>query len=229
MRERVLVGLSSQDAVGMYIRAEARELGYRARTLSSAAFGQKDSDVVVSIGGTRVGIEVKGTAGTNKFISMFDKSVRRKSVPDEVEKLTQALIETISIGGASLSRLLSVNSYSKNFLGVLDFYRDNVDRTVGLAEDDNAVASGKLPRDFITKNSLVCAAARRLILDNLKSGGDTYFAVHNKSTDDVKYWYTGYGTNVLNAPRFPTIREVGLDTYGGSSKGATRVALKIRI
>jgi hypothetical protein len=228
VKHRVLAGLSSQEVVAEYLRAVARELGYRTRHVSSAAFGQKHNDVVLSVGGLKFGVEVKGTNG-NKPISMFDKSVRRRSVPTEIDRIVAALVESISIGGANLGKLLSVNSYGKGFLDVMDFYRDKVDSTIGLAEDKNSTSSGKLPRDFITRDPAVCAAARRLILENLKSGGDTYFAVHDKNTDAVRYWYTGHGTNVLSAPRLPPLKEVGLDTYGGASMGATRIALKIRL
>lgn len=229
VKERVLKGLSSQDAVASYIFAEARDLGFRARIMSKAKFGQKGNDVVISIDGMKYNIEVKGTAGANKPISMFDKSVRRRNVPREIDKITEAFASVISVGGASLNRLMQVNSYQTGFLGVMDFYRDKIDPAIGLAEDANSPPSGKIPRDFISRDTSVCTAARNIILANLKAGEDTYFAVHDKGTDDVRFWYTGYGTNVLQAKRFPSIKEIALDTYGGASLGATRIALKIRI
>lgn len=228
-KHRVLKGLSSQDAVSHYLYAVARDLGHRTRVMSKAKYGQKGNDVIISIDGLKVGIEVKGAAGRNSPISMFDKSVRRRNVPKEIDMMAEAFAQVISIGGAHLSRLMDMHAYGRGFLGVLDFYRDRIDGAIGLAEDKNSPSSGKIPRDFISKEPTVCSAARSIILQNLKSGEDTYFAVHDKSTDDVRYWYTGYGTNILNAPRFPTIREIALDTYGGASMGATRIALKIRI
>jgi hypothetical protein len=228
-KKRVRQGLSSQEAVSIFIKAEARERGVKVRVVKRAAYGQKSNDVVMNLDGRTVSFEVKGIDGVGKSLPLFDKSVRRRNVPPEIETLAEAFAEVISVGGGRLSRLLDTEGYPRTFLGMLDFYRDKVDPTIGLAEDPNSTSSGKLPRDLASSDSRVTSVARKLVLNNLKSGGDSYFAVHDKRTDDVHVWYTGYGENVLDAPSFPPVKHVMIDTYGGSSRGATRVAVKIRI
>ncbi len=229
VKKRVWAGMSSQKVVAHYLVAEAEELGYRAKFLSAAAFGQKKNDVMLTVNGSKLSVEVKGMSGPKAAIAMFDKSVRRRNVPQEIDKLAEAFAAIISVGGTTLAQLLEKNSYGRGFLGALDFYKDHMDGAIGLAEDKNSPPSGKIPRDFISKDPRICQAARSIVLANLKDGGDTYFAVHDKSDDSVRFWYTGYGTNILDAPRFPTLKEIALDTYGGASLGATRIALKIRI
>lgn len=226
-KKRVKQGLSSQEAVSSYVRAEAEALGLKSRVLRRAKFGQKSNDVVMSLGGIPVNLEVKGVDGFSRPIPFFDKSVRRRNVPPEIESLTAALIETISVGGGNLGRVMESAGYSKTFLGVIDFYRDKIDPTVGLAEDPNSASSGKLPRDMSSSDAGVTRLARKMVLDNLVSGGDNYFAIHDKKTDDVYVWHTGHGPNPLSYPKLPAVKRVVIDTYGGASMGATRIAVKL--
>lgn len=226
---RAKTGLASQDVVAMYAISIAEDVGLDLKVVSTASYGQKDSDVVVRVNGTEFGIEVKGIKDHAKLIPIFDKSVRRHSVPKDIENITEAYISTLSLGGASVRRLMSIEGYPSDFLGLLDFFRDHVDGTVGLAEDSNSSSSGKLPKEFLTTDPYVLKAARAIILGNLKVSRDSYFAIHDKSRDSVNFYYTGFGTNVLLQPRFPNLRQAALDTYGGASAGATRVAFKVRI
>lgn len=214
----------------MYVAAIAEETGVEAEIVSTASYGQKANDVLVSYNGSQYGIEVKGTRDTNKLIPMFDRSVRRrKIVPTDIEAIASAYIETLSLGGASIKKLMTASGYAHGFLGLLEFFRDHTDGTVGLAEDDNTTSSGKLPKELASSDPFVLKSARSLILTNLKAGQDAYFAVHDKNRDEVDIFYTGYGPNFLDMPRFPTLHRVVLDTYGGASAGATRVAFKVKL
>ena len=227
-KRRVRAGLTSQEAVSAVIKSEMSDAGRKVRVAKRAGYGQQSSDVVMVVDDVAFSVEVKGMSGLTKPVPLFDKSVRRRNVPQEIETMAEAFIETISVGSGRLSRILETEGYSKTFLGMIDFYRDKVDHSVGLAEDPNSAGSGKLPRDLSSGAPAVTRVARKMVLDNLKSSKDTYFAVHDKTDDTVLIWYTGYGPNVLQAPDFPRIKNVSMDTYGGSSKGATRVAIKIR-
>lgn len=226
--KRVRKGLSSQDAVAAFIKAEAHYSGVKVKVLSKAGFGKKTNDLVVSYGGVKFSVEVKGTSG-NRPITMFDKSVRRRRVPPEVDRIAVALAEDVSVGGYRLRVALSQAGYDVSFLGIIDFYRDKLDPTVGLAEDAGSASSGKLPRDLTSRGKKSTDEARKMVLEALRSGEDSYFAVHDKTTDDVAFWHTGYGPNPLEAPPFPKIRAVQLDTYGGASLGATRIGFKVSL
>lgn len=228
-KRRVRAGLSSQEAVSLFIKAEAHDAGRKARVVKRAGYGQQSADVIMNVDGVTFSVEVKGVDGLARPIPLFDKSVRRRNVPPEIESMADAFIETISVGGGRLGRLMETQGYSRTFLGMLDFYRDKLDPTVGLAEDPNSAGSGKLPRDLSSGAPEPTRRAQKLVLDNLRAGGDSYFSVHDKRTDEVYLWYTGVGPNVLSAPNFPRVTHVSMDTYGGSSKGATRVAIKLKL
>ncbi len=227
VKKRVRAGLASQEVVSYYVKAHAEELGFKYRVASKAGYGQQSTDLSFVIDGSRYNFEVKGAAGRESRITVFDKSVRRRNVPTEIQRVSLAFVRTLRVNGERVDKLLERGNYEPGFLGLIDFFRDHVDPTVGLAEDENSTSSGKLPRDLFTRDPSVCLETRQVILDVLRTSGDNYFAVHDKSTDDVDAWHTGLGTDLLKFGRFPTVKSVALDTYGGQSKGATRIGLKV--
>lgn len=224
----MVAGLSSQEAAALYFNAVARDNGQTFRVEQQAAYGQQGTDLVVRVDGLLVRVEVKGVTGFAKPVPIFDKSVRRRNVPREVEDVTAAYTESLSFGGAKLKTVMASRGYPRNFLGVIDFFRDFSDPAVGLAEDPNSAASGKLPRELFTRDQFVCRRARTILIDGLRRSQDSYFVVHDKKDDEIEVYYTGFGQNVLQAPDFPDLQEIALDTYGGASRGATRVAFKAR-
>ena len=229
VKKRVTAGLASQEVVSIYIKSLAQRAGMTYRVAKKASYGQKDTDIAFVLNGQRVGFEVKGTARAGLKIAVFDKSVRRRNVPAEVASIAQAFLETLRFAGKPLREAMRASGYPLDFLGLLDYFRDHSDPAVGLAEDPNTAASGKLPKELSTTDQAVCRAARKVIMDAWHRGGDHYFCVHDKSTDDVDAWHTGLGHDLLQFGAFPQIRSVSLDTYGGQSKGATRVGLKITL
>lgn len=229
IKRRVRAGLASQDVVAFYVESYADDLGFDYRAGKRAGFGQKGNDLSFVIEGTTVNFEVKGAANRSSKIAVFDKSVRRRNVPVEITRVSQALLESITFDGRPLRPQMVLAGYPLDFLGMLDFYRDETDATIGLAEDHNSVSSGKLPKDFASRDPKVCRVARSVVVEALRAGGDNYFCVHDKSTDDVDAWHTGLGKDLFKFGRFPQIKSVSLDTYGGSSLGATRVGLKITL
>jgi hypothetical protein len=231
VKRRVRAGLNSQEVASYYIKAYADDLGLKYRVARKAGFGQKTTDLSFVIEGAVVNFEVKGAANRASRITVFDKSVRRSGVPPEIQKVSEAFLTALRFRGRLLSDQMTRGGYDLGFLGMLDFYRDKQDPYIGLAEDSNTASSGKLPRDFTTQDPLVCRAARTVILDSLRKGGDHYFCVHDKSTDDVDAWHTGLGRDLLEFGRFPSIKSVALDTYGGASGPArsTRIGLKITL
>jgi hypothetical protein len=228
IKRRVRAGLASQEVVAFYVKSYADDLGLKYRVARKAGFGQQTTDLQFVIGGRPVNFEVKGAASRTSKITVFDKSVRRRNVPGEIQLVSRAFIDTLKFQGRSLKEQMQ-GEYDLDFLGMLDFYRDKQDPTVGLAEDDNSASSGKLPKDLSSADQVVCRAARDVVLDVLRGAGDHYFCVHDKSTDDVDGWHTGLGSDLLEFGRFPAIKGVSLETYGGSSKGATRIGVKIVI
>ncbi len=230
VKRRVRAGLSSQEVASVYIKSYADDLGFKYRVARKAGFGQKTTDLSFVIDGRVVNFEVKGAVNRNAKITVFDKSVRRASIPKEIQLLSEAFLKTLRYRGTSLQDLMSRGNYPLDFVGMVDFYHDEQDQTIGLAEDPWTASSGKLPRDFSTTSSAVCQAARKVILQGFVSGGDNYFVVHDKSTDDVDAWHTGLGSDLFRFGKFPTIKGVSLDTYGGASgtAKATRVGVKIQ-
>ncbi len=224
--ERVEAGLKSQDVVAMGLRKLARQRGDSLRILGVASAGQHANDLEISYAGRKLFVEIKGVRSVNAELVLLERSVRRDNVPTVLNDTLRAIARHADVGGARMDSLLRAAGVGLDFLSVMDFFRDNFDPSVGLSEDKNSPPSGKIPRELSTSSRVACEAVRRLVVKKLSDEGNSYVGVHDKSDDRVYIYHTGLGQNPIGADPLPRMSRVRLDTYGGSSRGATRVAVK---
>jgi hypothetical protein len=151
--------------------------------------------------------------------NLFDKSVNRRSaIPEIINDI--ALI--FKPEGAI------IRSGESAFLVAMDYYKTK-DSTIGLAGDEGAPRSGKLPSDFTTTDTTKLQKLRKIIIDHFKEGGDDYFVVHNRTNDKFEMYSVDASNNPLDYPALPRFSSFSLATYGGASSGSTRVGLKIKL
>ena len=115
--------------------------------------------------------------------------------------------------------------------GIIDFYREySNDSAIGFPGDKGTSKSGKLPSEFkfYNKSVLNGPLLRKIIVDHFAEGGDNYFALHSRSLDAVKMYYTGHGKNVLGLEELPQLSFFGFMTYGGVSSGRMRSGIKVK-
>ena len=229
---RVGSGSKTQDMVAQKVKDIAFEKGIEVETeFKTARAGSTIPDLVMTIAKTRVQFEIKGTNNRTAPITFFDKSVKRSGKkPEIIEDIADVYIENLKVKEGSVSSLMRKGKFEKSFIGLIDFYQSR-DPKIGLAGDAGVVKSGRLPNDFAITDRAILAKMRQEILDHFKEGGDDYFVVHNRSTDDFEIYYVGGGKadNVLKMPELPAFKSFTLATYGGASGGATRVGLKIKL
>jgi len=219
-QNRVAQGAATQKLIADKVEAIAFKNGQNYEFVSTARPGSTAPDLVVSIDGKKIQFEIKGTSSATAPVTFFDKSVsRNRNVPDLINKIAIGFIEGLK---------LPLKGKDKSFIGAMDYYRAR-DNSVGLAGDDGAPRSGKLPKEFTTTDKTVLAKMHKLIVDHFAEGGDNYFVIHNRNTDDLQMYYTGHGANHLKLPKLPPLKSFSLATYGGASSGSTRVGLKIKL
>jgi hypothetical protein len=223
---RVGTGSKTQDMVANYIK----DFCYKNKIevedqYKVATAGSTVADLIMTIAGKKVQFEIKGTNNKTAPITFFDKSVKRSSkTPELIDQIAKVYIDKL-IGKNN------INNYS--FIGLIDYYKSK-DSTVGLAGDLGVTKSGKLPSQLITTDASILSAMRDVILNHFAKeaiGGDDFFVVHDRSTDnfDVYYVAGGKAGNVLGASPLPKFKSFALATYGGASGGSTRVGLKIKL
>jgi len=207
---RVGTGSKSQDIIRDQLKDE---YGSDYEFISSAAPGSTKPDLVVRVDNQEIQFEIKGQSSSTAPITFFDKSVRRGQTVELLDELAQ----TFS------------NNKFKTFTKLIDFYRKK-DKTIGFPGDEGVVKSGKLPPELtIEDDRRLLNKLRITILRHFKNGGDNYFAIHNRTHDEVKIYHTKFGSNPLSEDPVPTFQRFSLQTYGGPSGGAMRVGLKIKL
>jgi hypothetical protein len=228
--DRSSSGVISQEVAVEAIRDAARQSGLNFKLIAVAEEGQRGHDVRMRVGGQEACVEVKGVRDEYSPTVLVEKSVRRDAVvPGIVNTVSELFIDHQRVGGGVIGRVMDELGYRRDFLGMIDFFRDHVDPRVGLSEDYNSTSSGRMPRELSSSAGPLVNSVRRLLIRKLQDDGNSYLAVHVKSTDEVYLYHTGYGPNPLGADAFPRVVRAAVDTYGGSSRGATRVALKTNL
>ena len=219
-QNRVAAGAATQKLIADKVEAIAFENGQNYEFVSTARPGSTAPDLVVSIDGKNIQFEIKGTSSGTAPVTFFDKSVSRaRKTPNLINQIAMGFIDAYK---------LPLKGKDKSFVGAMDYYRGK-DKTVGLAGDSGAPRSGKLPKEFTTTDKALMRKMHAIIVDHFKEGGDNYFVIHNRSTDDLQMYYTGHGQNHLKLPKLPQFKSFSLATYGGASSGSTRVGLKIKL
>jgi hypothetical protein len=229
---RVGAGSKTQDMVAQHVKDLAYKKGIEVETeFKTARAGSTAPDLEMTIAKQKVQFEIKGTNNRAAPITFFDKSVKRVGGKIEIlEDITKVYIKNLKVPEGNVKQLMQSMNLPMTFVGIMDFYQSR-DPKIGLAGDKGVIKSGNLPKEFVTSSPTILTAMRNIILDHFGHGGDDYFVVHNRATDDFEMYFVGGGTaeNVLKAPLLPKFKGFSLATYGGASGGATRVGLKIKL
>lgn len=221
---RAVKGDSTQKA----IMSKMEEVfGEKYKYISSADRSSKEPDLVCTIGGRRVQFEIKGRDNSASPITLFNSSLRRGATPRiEMNELAGAFTNDTYYDFEEM-----INGYRERELHLGFHKKRPALPVVGFPGDPHTPKSGKIPPQFrVSDNPALFGRARNFISNNFKRSGDHYLVIDNRSGQGpVNIYWTGYGKNVLNAPKLPNITSAVLDTYGEPYKGAMRVALKVQL
>lgn len=229
---RVGAGSKTQDMVAEYMQEHAYKNAIPfADEYTTARPGSTIPDLVMTINEKRTQFEIKGSNNRTAPITFFDKSVNRRVAPPKlIEEFADVYMDKLKHKSKTVRTHMRSMKITQNFVGLIDFYK-SVDSTIGLAGDEGVIRSGKLPSEFAVTDTSTLRLMRTAVLDHFKEGGDDYFVIHDRSSDNFEVYYVGGGTagNVLGMPDLPTFKSFVLATYGGASSGSTRVGLKIKL
>lgn len=223
-------------AAGMLTQAETykkiEEISFNKKKncelVSMAKPGSNDTDLVVSIDDKKYNFEIKGYSYPNNPVSFCDNLVSRNAVPATIEKIATVYINLVNVNGKPLKEELRNYGLTSNFLGILDYFRI-FDETVGLAGDKGVKSkSGSLQNIFTTEKPGILEGMREILLKQFATNKDNFFVTHNRVDDSFQFYHTGYGENILDFPKLPTIMSFTLGTYGGASGNKTRICMKMR-
>jgi len=188
--------------------------------------GSNKPDIEVQIKKRKFQVEVKNAHNRKSYITIFDKSISRNSViPPDLNYLARMFIV---FDRKTHHKINDSTKYSFDFLGILDYIKDNLEPATGLSEDAHTSKSGRMPEFFKTEDHLILEFVRRFIQDNLVESNNHYLAVFNKKDETTKFFHTGLGRNVLRMPELPKLKKFLLSTYGGPNASSTRVGIKVQ-
>lgn len=224
-QSRVSHGAAAQKAVNEYVQQICEERSMNYEFVASAPPGSKIPDLTVKIDRIPQQFEIKGTSSISAPITLFDKSARRTGYPEFLDEIGKVYIENLP----GVSEPMRAMNYSYDFIGILDYYQNEIDPAIGLAGDPGVIKSGKMPSDFKIEDPRILRDLRGFLIDHFAEGGDHYFAVHNRSDGEFRLFHTEHGDNLLAAEPIPDLRSFQLCTYGGASLGATRVGVRVKL
>lgn len=209
-QSRVQTGSSAQDIIADKV-SEMVDQDVETEVISTAKPGSTKPDLVMKVGNQEIQFEIKGTSSDAAPITFFDKTMRRGRSDDLLDMFAEVLTD----------------GEVETFEQAVDLYREE-DPTIGYPGDEGVGKSGKLPLDFRIKDPTKLKKFRSELIDHFKEGGDNYFAVHNRTKDTAKIYHI-YGPNLLDADKFPQIKQFDVRTYGGPSGGGMRVGIKVKL
>lgn len=180
----------------------------------------------VQIKRRRIQVEVKNAHNRKSYITIFDKSISRDSeAPADLNYLARMFVV---FDRKIHHKIHESKKYSFDFVGILDYIKDNLEPDTGLSEDSHTSKSGRMPEFFKTEDPLVLEFVRRFIQDSLVESKNNYLAVFNKKDETTKFFHTGLGRNVLRMPELPKLKKFLLSTYGGPNASSTRIGIKVQ-
>ena len=178
--------------------------------ISTAHPGSHLPDIVATVDKISIQCEVKSGFKFTSPCVTINKTVKRGS-----RNIVDDLVPIMTNG--------TWNGVEKS----VDFHR-LTDITIGYPGDNGTPYSGKLPKCLKITDEKLLSTVRLSIISNLKKHKDTYFIlVCKRPTLTTHIFYTGYGINVLKAPRLPQLSLAKLRTYGTARRNSMRVALKV--
>ena len=180
-------------------------------TITSVAnIGSNAPDIVAVIDGANIQCEVKSSFVFTSPVVTISKTVKRNHT-----NIIDGLVPIMS------------NGLWDSVEESVEHHRIT-DTTIGFPGDCGTPNSGKLPKCLKITDSVILDQVRQAIVENLAQHKDTYFILVCKHPHTSTHiYYTGYGTNVLNAPILPRLSMAKLRTYGTARKDSMRVALKV--
>lgn len=201
---RVKNGIIAQDIVCDAIRHLGGSIQY------VAPAGSQRSDIVADINGSTETFEVKHCYKQTSPIALYSETIKR----GRAAKI-DSIIPIMTHGTHH-------NINDAMIMGKL------LDETVGFVGDCGVPSTGRLPlmtaTDIITLDKI-----RDIILSDILSECGNYLAlVCPADSQRIHTYWTGKGTNTLNAPSIPQLRFVAITTYGASPCDTVRVAIKLK-
>ena len=209
MQSRVARGVAGQEQVIAYLENQ----GFNVDERSVAIAHSQRPDIVLRIKGIPqpIQIEVKTRDRAQRHIQTVEMAVLGNQSNSSLDELTY----------------LISNGKFDSFKKAMTFYRkkyiqhnkiNEKQKTLpGYPGNEGSAKNGTVPSELNSSVPQVLKYIKNLYLNNLKYFGNNYFALITDN-NDVKIYFTGLGTNYLNAPRFPTPTHVKIDSYGSADK-----------
>lgn len=215
LSNRLANGKNAQEIVGQYFKSLCPNLTYETNLVGSSL-----TDLKLNINNKTLNVEIKSSpSGLKSLHTMFDKSVRRN-------KPISHYLECVSKGFCTIFNVQKGNSY---FESLMDHFK-KIDPAVGFAGDIGVARSGKVPKSLMSSESHILSELSICIINHFRENGDHYFCILDRSTNQIHAYFVGIDPldNIFDFPSIPELVWGGLQSYGGNSHGATRIALKVK-
>lgn len=196
-QQRVHAGETGQHAV---VHELQRKLGNRASNFKTAIVGNKVVDISANIDGKLVNFEVKSINSRPRSV-VYDTIVYN-SLKNYPNPILDTFIKSLTKGQA------------ENFHQWIELARQT-DQSIGFPGTPGVVnKTGKLPNPKTVTDSKVISYVRNKFIKRLRDQHISYFVLHHAPLAISKFYYTGYGENILQEKRTPKIVSIMIDTYG---------------
>ena len=254
-QKRVASGTKTQQECAAYIKELCDKKGIEyASEFTVAPSGSTIPDLVMTIDGKRIQFEIKGTNARANEITFFDITARRKQNAKSrlgKEDLDKTALIYIASGGTNLKSAFKRGGKFRKllnkegaFYAIMEYYRElamtkeqraaflagePMESNIGFAGDKGVVKSGKLPNEFKVESGPLLKKMHLFILKHFIKGGDDYFVIHDRSSDNFEVYNVNKKNDILKMPTLPQFKQFRLSTYGGPSAAGTRVGYKIKL
>jgi hypothetical protein len=196
-----------------------------AKQVSSAVAGSTKEDLILEYKGKKINVEIKNANVLSAPITFFDVSARRGQRYDVLDKIANILAfkETTNKGAFEVL----MDRYHKKYPDV-GYPTDS-----GLDGFNQVPKSGKVPPELTFEGDEPKALdllRRKIILNHFRDDKIDYFAINMK--DEIVVYWTELSQDVFKSSlisKFPKLKYFSLKTYGGSSRGAMRVGIKVKL
>ena len=254
-QKRVAAGTQTQQECAAYVKELCDKKGIEyASEFTVAPSGSTIPDLVMTIDGKRIQFEIKGTNARANEITFFDITARRKQNAKSrlgKEDLDKTALIYIASGGTNLKSAFKKGGKFRKllnkegaFYAIMEYYRElamtkeqraaflagePMESNIGFAGDKGVVKSGKLPNEFKVESGPLLKKMHLFILKHFIKGGDDYFVIHDRSSDNFEVYNVNKKNDILKMPTLPQFKQFRLSTYGGPSAAGTRVGYKIKL
>ena len=242
-QKRVAAGTKTQQECAAYVKELCDKKGIEyASEFTVAPSGSTIPDLVMTIDGKRIQFEIKGTNARKNEITFFDITARRsqnkksQAGKAELDKTAELYIQSVPELRSVFSKKNGVWGKLRSkrgdeggaFHAIMEYYK-SLDPKIGYAGDEGVVKSGKLPAIFKATSRGLLRNIHDLILQHFTKGGDDYFVIHDRSSDNFEVYNVNKKNDILKMPTLPQFKQFRLSTYGGPSAAGTRVGYKIKL